>query len=52
MKIGEVLVIGEYLYWEGGSSEVVLPSFQGIDDCEEFSVVDVVISLSGEERVR
>jgi hypothetical protein len=32
--------------------EVVPPSFQGADDCEEFTIVDLVISFSRVEGLR
>ena len=38
-------VIGKDLHREGRAVEIVAPGFQGMDDCEEFAVVDVVISL-------
>ena len=43
MEVGEVFVVGEDLDREGGSVEVVAPRFQGTDDGEEFSVVNVVV---------
>ena len=50
-KVGEVLVIRKNLYWEGRAMEVVAPGFQGADDREEFSVIDVVVSFSRRERL-
>ena len=32
-----------------GSSEIVSPLFQGLDDCEELSIIDVIIPLSRRE---
>ena len=40
------------LYGEWGPVEVVSPGFQGTDDGEEFSVVNVIISLRQGERLR
>ena len=51
-EIREVFMVSEYLYWERGSSKVMAPRLQGVDDSEEFSVVDVVVSFSWEEGVR
>ena len=50
-EVRQVLVICEYLNGERGAMEVVSPGVQGADDCEEFPVVDVVISFSGDERL-
>ena len=44
-EIGEVFVVGEDLYGEQGSVEVVLPGFQGPDDSKEFSVINVIVSF-------
>ena len=43
MEVGEILVVCEDLYGEWGSMEVVLPGFQGMDDGEEFPVIDVIV---------
>ena len=51
-EIGQVLLIGKDLHREGGAVKIVAPGFQGADDCEELSVVDVIISLSRGERLR
>ena len=48
-EIGEVLVVSEDLYGEGGTMEIVVPRFQGANDSKEFTVVDVVIPLGGGE---
>ena len=48
-EVGEVLVIGENLYWEGRAMWVVTPRFQGMDDREEFSVIDVIVPFSRRE---
>ena len=45
MEVHQVLVIGKDLDREGGTMEIVSPRFQGADDCQEFSVVDVIDSL-------
>ena len=50
-KVGEVFVVCENLYWEGRAVEVMMPGFQGVDYCEEFSVIDVVVSFSRRERL-
>ena len=46
MEVGEVFMVGEDLDGEGGSVEVVSPRFQGMNDGEEFPVINVVVSLS------
>ena len=48
-EIGQVLVVGEDLYWEGGTMEIMAPGLQGANDCKEFSVIDVVIAFGGRE---
>ena len=44
-------MIGDDGYWVLCSLEVLTPFFQGQNDCEEFSVVYVIISLGGREGV-
>ena len=43
MEIRQVLVISEHLSGKRGSVEIVSPRFQGMDDSEEFSVIDIVV---------
>ena len=50
-EIREVFMVGEYLYWERGSLKVMAPCLQGVDDSEEFSVIDIIVSFSWEEGV-
>ena len=45
-------MVREDLYREGRAMEVVVPRFQGVNNSEEFAVVDVVVALSGGERLR
>ena len=45
MEVGEVFMVSEDLDWERGSMEVVSPRFQGADNGEEISVIDVVVSF-------
>ena len=45
VEVGKVFMVSEDLYRERGSMEVVLPGFQGMDDGEEFSVIDVIVSF-------
>ena len=40
---------GENLDREGGSMKVVSPGFQGVDDGEEFLVIDVIVSFCWRE---
>ena len=50
-EIGQVFVIGKDLHQEGRAMKIVVPGFQGMDDCEELSVVDVIISLGRGEQL-
>ena len=50
-EISEVFIVSEDLYWKRGSLKVVVPHLQGIDDSEEFSVVDIIVSFGWEEGV-
>ena len=51
-EISKVLVVGEDLYGEWGTMEIVAPRFQGADDSKEFAVIDIVIPFSGGEGLR
>ena len=51
VEVGEVLVIRKDLHQEGGAMKVVAPRFQGVDNYEEFSVIDVVVSFGRRERL-
>ena len=42
-------MIGKDLHWERRAMKIVAPGFQGVNDCEEFTVVDVIISLGRRE---
>ena len=44
-------MVSENMDREGGSVEVVLPGFQGVDDSEEFLVIDVIVSFCWRERL-
>ena len=44
-------MVGENMDREGGSVEVVLPGFQGVDDSEEFLVIDVIVSFCWREQL-
>ena len=52
MEVHQVLVVGKDLDGERGSMEVVPPGFQGMDDCEELSVIDIVIMLCRNKQLR
>ena len=45
-KVGKVFVVGEDLHGERGTVEVMAPGLQGVDDSEEFSIIDIVVVLS------
>ena len=51
MKVCEVLVISENLHWEGRAMKVVVPRVQGVNDHEEFSVINVIVSFGRRERL-
>ena len=51
-EVCQVLVVGEDLDGEQGSVEVMSPGFQGTDDCEKLSVVDIIVSFCRDERLR
>ena len=48
-EIGEVFVVGEDLYGEGGAVEIVAPGFQGANNGEKLSVINIVITFGGGE---
>ena len=49
MEVCQILVVHEDLDGEGGSMEIVSPGFQDADDCEEFSVIDIIVSFCRDE---
>ena len=42
-------MVGEDLYGEGRTMEIVAPRLQGTNDGEEFVVINIVISFGGGE---
>ena len=44
-KVGEVFVIGEDGDWVGGASKVLVPLEEGMNNGEEFPVIDVIVTL-------
>ena len=50
-EVRQVLVVGEDLDGEGRSMEVVSPRLQGVDDCKECLVIDVIILFSRDEQL-
>ena len=48
-EVRQVLVIHEDLDGKWGPVEVMSPGFQGTDDGEELSVVDVVVAFCWDE---
>jgi len=46
-EVFEVLVIRKYLYLMRCSLAVSSPMFEGVDDCEEFLVVDFIVDFRG-----
>ena len=51
-EVRQVLVICEDLDGEGGPMEIVSSGFQGTDNCKELPVIDVVVPLCRNERLR
>ena len=51
-EVGEVFVISEDLYREGGTVEIVVPRLQGANDHKEFAVIDIVVLFGGGEGLR
>ena len=51
MEVHQVLMICEDLDGEVGAMEVVPPRLQGVDDCEELSVVNVVVLFCWDEQL-
>ena len=44
-------MVGKDLYWERGTVEVVTPGFQGANDGEKFTVINVIVAFGGGERL-
>jgi len=44
-EVGKVLVVGKDLNQKGGAVKVVSPGLEGVDDCKEFTVVDIIVSF-------
>ena len=51
-EIGEVFVVGKDLYQEQGPMEIVSPGFQGTNNSEEFSVIDVIVVFCRREQLK
>ena len=51
VEVGQVFMVGENLNWERGALKIVVPGVKTMDDSKEFSVVDVIVSFSGGERL-
>ena len=49
MEVRQVFMVSEDLDGKGGSVEVVSPGLQSADDCEKFSVIDIIVSLHWNE---
>lgn len=46
MEVGEVAMIGVYKHWKRVSQEIMPPCFKGVDDCKEFSIIDLIVPFS------
>ena len=51
-EVRQVFVISEDLDGEGGTVEVMSPGFEGTDDSQGFSVVNIIVSFCREEGLR
>ena len=49
MEVHQVLVVSEDLDREGGPVEMMPPGFQGVYDCKEFLIIDVIVLLCWDE---
>ena len=45
MEVSQILVVGEKSDRVFGSLEVVSPVVKGVDDGEQFAIIDVVVSF-------
>ena len=45
-------MIGENLDGEGGAVEVMSLGFEGMDDCQEFLVIDIIVLFCWGEGLR
>ena len=52
MEVRQVFVIGEDLDGEGGTMEVMSPGFEDMDDSQEFSVINIIVSFRWGEGLR
>ena len=51
-EISQVLMVRDHHDWMFSSCEVMLPFLQGLDDSEEFSIIDVIVLFCGGEGGR
>ena len=51
-EVGQVLVISDDGDWMGGTLNVLSPFGESKDDCEEFPVIDIVVSVGRKESMR
>ena len=51
MEVCQVLVVYEDLDREGRTVEIVSPGLQGMDNCKELMVIDVVVLFSWNEQL-
>ena len=43
MEVHQILVVCEDLDQEEGSMEIMPLGLQGMDDCEEFMIIDIIV---------
>ena len=51
-EVSQVLVVSENSDQVGGASEILAPFCQGMYDCEELSIIYVIVLLGGGEGLR
>ena len=49
LEVSQVLVIHEDHDGVSGASEILMPFGESVYDCEEFTIIDVVVAFSGGE---
>ena len=49
---GKVFMIGENLDREGRTMEVMTPSFEGTNNCEKFTIINIIVAFCQRKRLR
>ena len=48
-EVSQIFMVSDYCYQVFGSSKIVLPLLQGLDNGEEFPIINVIVSLGRRE---